>query len=255
MSLSEEIKKHFENYKVEDLYLKNIADRAKEDKYNLVWSGLMITTSKETKIDVINKNYDCDFGYILDLGEKYENAINSGIIKKNSDGLTLNKTSVKTWLKKEDIKGYFDIGTSYNFGLCKKVNLRLKAICNSSGRYDILRKKFADALWDMYYKEVQYFNTHDVYKVEENKYKKNIDKYGSLGLDVCLSSEGVFFGKDEETIFDFNRKFTIDELKYLNNKYEAITKYIDSLSQEVKNNISYYNKDIEENKDEDIDLD
>lgn len=245
MSLSEEIEKHFKNYKVEDLYLKKIKDRTKDDRYNDEWAGLVILTPKETKISFISKVYNCDFKYILDLCEKYKNAINNGIIKRNSGGLglTLNKTSVKAWLKKEDVKKYFNTD-NFTFERCKKMAFTLT---DRRTEEDILRKIFRDALSNMYYKEVQYFNTHDVYKVEENKYKKNINKYGSLGLDTVFSSEGVFLGKDEETIFDFNRKFTIDELKYLNNKYETLTKYIDNLSQEVKNNISYNNKDIDEN--------
>lgn len=253
MSLSEEIKKHFENYKVEDLYLKKLADKAKDysGRYNDGWAGLVILTPKETKISFINKVYNCDFKYILDLCEKYKNAINSGTIKENSGGLTLNKTSVKAWLKKEDVKEYFSTD-SYLFGRCKKMDFILT---NRRTEEDIIREKFRGALSNMYYKEVQYFNTHDVYKVEEKKYIKNTDKYGSLGLDVIISSEGVYFGEDEKTVYVVNRKFTIDELKYLNNKYESITKYIDSLSEEVKNNISYDNKDIEENKDEDINLD
>lgn len=252
MRLSEEIKEHLENYKVEDLYLKNISDKSKNDRYKSVWDGLTVATSKETKISFISKVYNCDFKYILDLCEKYKNAINSGIIKKNSDKITLNKTSVKAWLKKEDTKEYFNINSTFTFGRCKKIAFTLT---DRRTEEDILRNIFREALSSMYYKEIQYFNTHDVYKVEENKYRNNINKYGSLGLDIVFSSEGILLGKDEETIFDFNRKFTIDELKYLNNKYETLTQYIDSLSQEVKNNISYNNKDIEENKDEDIDLD
>lgn len=252
MRLSEEIKEHLENYKVEDLYLKNISDKSKNDRYRGVWDGLTVATPKETKISFISKVYNCDFKYILDLCEKYKNAINSGIIKKNSDKITLNKTSVKAWLKKEDTKEYFNINSTFTFGRCKKIAFTLT---DRRTEEDILRNIFREALSSMYYKEIQYFNTHDVYKVEENKYRNNINKYGSLGLDIVFSSEGILLGKDEETIFDFNRKFTIDELKYLNNKYETLTQYIDSLSQEVKNNISYNNKDIEENKDEDIDLD
>lgn len=252
MRLSEEIKEHLENYKVEDLYLKNISDKSKNDRYKSVWDGLTVATPKETKISFISKVYNCDFKYILDLCEKYKNAINSGIIKKNSDKITLNKTSVKAWLKKEDTKEYFNINSTFTFGRCKKIAFTLT---DRRTEEDILRNIFREALSSMYYKEIQYFNTHDVYKVEENKYRNNINKYGSLGLDIVFSSEGILLGKDEETIFDFNRKFTIDELKYLNNKYETLTQYIDSLSQEVKNNISYNNKDIEENKDEDIDLD
>lgn len=251
MSLLEKAKERFENYKIEDLYLKKIADKAKDNKYGSRWDGLIIVTPKETKISFISKVYDCDFKYILDLCEKYKNAIDSGIIKKNNGGLTLNKTSVKAWLKKEDTKEYFSTD-NFTFGRCKKIDFTLT---DRRTKEDILRKIFGEALSSMYYKEIQYFNTHDVYKVEEIKYRNNINKYGSLGLDIVFSSKGIFLGKDEETAFDFNRKFTIDELKYLNNKYEILTQYIDSLSQEVKNNISYDNKDIEENKDEDIDLD
>jgi len=251
MSLLEKAKERFENYKIEDLYLKKIADKAKDNKYGSRWDGLIIVTPKETKISFISKVYDCDFKYILDLCEKYKNAIDSGIIKKNNGGLTLNKTSVKAWLKKEDTKEYFSTD-NFTFGRCKKIDFTLT---DRRTKEDILRKIFGEALSSMYYKEIQYFNTHDVYKVEEIKYRNNINKYGSLGLDTVFSSKGIFLGKDEETVFDINRKFTIDELKYLNNKYETITQYIDSLSQEVKNNISYDNKDIEENKDEDIDLD
>lgn len=251
MSLSEMAKKRFENYKIEDLYLKKIADKAKDNKYGSGWDGLVVTTPKETKISFISKVYNCDFKYILDLCEKYKNAIDSGIIKKNNGGLTLNKTSVKAWLKKEDTKEYFSTD-NFTFGRCKKIDFTLT---DRRTEEDILRRIFRDALSSMYYKEIQYFNTHDVYKVEENKCRNNIKKYGSLGLDIVLSSKGIFLGKDEETAFDINRKFTIDELKYLNNKYETLAQYVDSLSQEVKNNISYDNKDIEENKDEDIDLD
>lgn len=252
MRLSEEIKEHLENYKVEDLYLKNISDKSKNDRYRGVWDGLTVATPKETKISFISKVYNCDFKYILDLCEKYKNAINSGIIKKNSDKITLNKTSVKAWLKKEDTKEYFNINSTFTFGRCKKIAFTLT---DRRTEEDILRNIFREALSSMYYKEIQYFNTHDVYKVEEIKYRNNVNKYGPLGLDTVFSSRGIFLGKDEETVFDINRKFTIDELKYLNNKYETLTQYIDSLSQEVKNNISYNNKDIEENKDEDIDLD
>lgn len=251
MSLSEMAKKCFENYKIEDLYLKKIADKAKDNKYGSRWDGLTVVTPKETKISFISKVYNCDFKYILDLCEKYKNAIDSGIIKKNNGGLTLNKTSVKAWLKKEDTKEYFSTD-NFTFGRCKKIDFTLT---DRRTEEDILRKIFREALSSMYYKEIQYFNTHDVYKIEEIKCRNNINKYGSLGLDIVSSSKGIFLGKDEETVFDFNRKFTIDELKYLNNKYETLTQYIDSLSQEVKNNISYNNKDIEENKDEDIDLD
>lgn len=251
MSLLEKAKERFENYKIEDLYLKKIADKAKDNKYGSRWDGLIIVTPKETKISFISKVYDCDFKYILDLCEKYKNAIDSGIIKKNNGGLTLNKTSVKAWLKKEDTKEYFSTD-NFTFGRCKKIDFTLT---DRRTKEDILRKIFGEALSSMYYKEIQYFNTHDVYKVEEIKCRNNIKKYGSLGLDIVFSSKGIFLGKDEETAFDFNRKFTIDELKYLNNKYKILTQYIDSLSQEVKNNISYDNKDIEENKDEDIDLD
>lgn len=256
MRLSEEIKEHLENYKIEDLYLKNIADKAKNeivwDGLGSAWDKLSVSTTNETKINFISKVYNCDFKYILDLCEKYKNAINSGTIKENSGGLTLNKTSVKAWLKKEDTKEYFNISSTFTFGRCKKMDFILT---NRRTEEDIIREKFRGAISNRYYKEVQYFNTHDVYKVEENKYIKNTDKYGSLGLDVIISSEGVFLGKDEKTAFDINRKFTIDELKHLNNKYESITKYIDSLSEEVKNDISYDKKDIEEVQDNEICLD
>lgn len=255
MRLSEEIKEHLENYKVEDLYLKNISDKSKNDRYRGVWDGLTVATPKETKISFISKVYNCDFKYILDLCEKYKNAINSGIIKKNSDKITLNKTSVKAWLKKEDTKEYFNINSTFTFGRCKKIGIELKELRNPAKRNLILDICFKNVLDKMYQKENEYFNTHDSYKVEEIKYRNNVNKYGPLGLDTVFSSRGIFLGKDEETVFDINRKFTIDELKYLNNKYETLTQYIDSLSQEVKNNISYNNKDIEENKDEDIDLD
>jgi hypothetical protein len=78
-------------------------------------------------------------------------------------------------------------------------------------------------------KETKYFKDHDEYTICKRELKDNIDTYGTIGFNATFSSSiGLMLGT-----FESSRKFELDEIKYINEKYNEIKKLKDKISDEV----------------------
>lgn len=247
-------------WKVEDLALMN--EKSKFYIGNEKVYKVEDELTRQEKIEFLDSMNDGLTSYILNLADKLEEDKENGIIKKDIHG-EMKTISYIAWINKNDTRnclgtGTFDMGIT-NFSPGRNIN-RLKII-----HPDYVDEAFHLQLKDLERQEKQYFRKHDEYEILKRKVSNGIDKYGAFGLNILQCSEGLFIYKRDN--FNLHRReLTLDELKFLNNKYEELEKYYKKITSEMPQ-IDYeheYNfsdlidKDKQDNKQEDepvIDLD
>ena len=218
--------------------------------------------TRQEKIEFLDSMNDGLTSYILGLADKLEEDKENGIIKKDIHG-EMKTISYIAWINKNDTRnclgtGTFNMGIT-NFSPGRNIN-RLKII-----HPDYVDEAFHLQLQDLERQEKQYFRKHDEYEILKRKVSNGLYRYGTFGLNIWQCSEGLFIYKRDN--FDLlRRELTLDELKFLNNKYEELEKYYKKITSEMPQ-IDYehcYNfsdlidKDKQDNKQEDesvIDLD
>ena len=191
--------------------------------------------TREEKIAFVDKMQDNKLSYILALSEKFE--------KDKEDMPTDNCGNVKTvslkaWIKRNDKRNLID--NSYQYGSIRFMGERnIQYINRKGGRYDIY-EDYVDEIFHRQLKECEnlehkYFLEHDEYSVLKQKFRDR--NYGTtFGINICDCSDGNIFVYDTN---DSNkrRKITIEELKYLLEKYEELDELVRKITAET--NIRY----------------
>ena len=170
-------------------------------------------TSREDKIDFLDRMQNGKMSYLLDLIEKY----NQHYDEFPKDRWGKPKTvSLKAWLKKNDPKKMIDIdfryGRFYFIGLDRYIQRS-----NKRGDYECKRE------------EDKYFKEHDEYENLKNKFRNR--EYGTtFGVNISFWSSGRICVYDENRN---ERDITVDELKELLDKYDQLNKLVEKLTSET----------------------
>lgn len=240
-------------WKVEDLALMN--EKSKFYIGNEKIYKVEDELTKQEKIEFLDSMNDGLTSYILNLADKLEEDKENGIIKKDIHG-EMQTISYIAWINRNDIRNCIGNST-YNRGItnfspCRNIN-RLKII-----HPDYVDEAFHLQLQDLEKQEKQYFRQHDEYEILKRKVSNGMDKYGTFGLNIWQCSEGLFIYKRDN--FDLlRRELTLDELKFLNNRYEELEKHYEKITSEMPqidcehcyNFSDLIDKDKQDNKQED----
>lgn len=189
---------------------------------------------REDKITFIDKMQDNKLSYILSLAEKFE--------KDKEDMPTDNWGDVKTvslkaWIKRNDERKLIDC--SYQYGSIRFMGGRNIQSINRKGGYDTY-DNYIDEIFHRQLKECEnlehkYFLQHDEYSILKQKFRDR-NFYTTFGVNIGDCSDGNIFVYDSN---DSNkrRKITIEELKYLLEKYEELDELVRKITAET--NIRY----------------
>lgn len=179
--------------------------------------------------------YDGKLSYILELVEKFENEKDK--LPKDRWG-DVKTVSLKAWLNKNDPRKVVD--SKYNHGYVSffwNVKRNIQRL-NRKGAYDIY-KDYVDEIFHNQLSECEraekvYFQEHDEYSILKKKFREK--KYSTtFGVHMGWSSDGDIYVYDEE--HDRRRDVTIEELKYLLEKYEELEELVEKITKET--NIVY----------------
>lgn len=221
-------------WNVEDLKLLNQGSSiiiGKEKIYNCEHD-----ITREDKIAFVDKIQDNKLSYILALSEKFE--------KDKEDMPTDNWGNVKTvslkaWIKRNDKRNLID--NSYQYGSIYFMGGRNIQYINRKGEYDTY-EDYVDEVFHRQLKECEnlehkYFLEHDKYSILKQKFRDRNRNYGTtFGVNIGFCSDGSIF------VYDTNdsskkRDITIEELKYLLEKYEELDELVRKITDET--NIKY----------------
>lgn len=187
------------------------------------------TTSREDKISFVDKIQDGKLSYLLDLAEKFEKD------KENmpTDRLGYVKTvSLKAWLRRNDNRNL--IANTYEYGGIRGSNGRNILCINRKGRFDTY-DDYVDELFHQQLKECErlehnYFLEHDEYSILKEKFRDREYYNTTFGVNVYDQGEDIFVCDPDG---DGERKITIEELRYLLEKYEELDKLIEKITAET----------------------
>lgn len=203
--------------------------------FNLV-SGKKIYKCEETvprkeKIAFVDSLHDGKLSYILELAEKFDNEKDK--LPKNSWG-DVKTVSLKAWLKKNDprkiVDSKYDYGTITFFWNVKRNIHNLNLRSAYSTYKDYVDEIFHNQLVECERAEKVYFQEHDEYSVLKSKFKEK--KYTTtFGVHIGCCSDGSVYIYDEE--HSKTRDITIEELKYLLEKYEELDKLVEKITKET----------------------
>lgn len=180
--------------------------------------------SREEKIEFINwyceyANKRFDITYVLDLKEKLLNAN-----LKKDDLNRIKTTSLKAWLKKNDIKNAVDrdysYGQVYFLGCKRNIQSDIFLGHKSYGSFDSFDDYVDEITYRVFHElkheEEKWFEEHDEYHILHKQLKDT--RYVKSCYPIGWSSAGYFFWSEhDETIPSElkGEKLTIDEMKKL----------------------------------------
>lgn len=213
-------------WKVEDLALMN-------DGCNIYIANEKIyraenELTRQEKIDFLDDVNDGITSYILNLADRYEKDRDS--LPKDNYG-RVKTVSLKAWINRYD-KANLVNNDAYNRGITvvppyrylNHLNENTVDICTSSTYSDYVDEAFHLQLKELEKQERRYFKEHDEYQILKAKVSEYSDKYGTFGLNVWKTGDGLFFYKNDD-VYCPRRQLTLDELKLLNGKYEEIESF------------------------------
>lgn len=196
-------------------------------------------TSREDKIDFLDRMQNGKMSYLLDLIEKYNQHCDEFPKDRWGEPKTV---SLKAWLKKNDPKKMIDIdfryGRFYFIGLDRYIQRS-----NKRGDYDVyddlVDELFNRQLHECKREEDKYFKKHDEYEILKEKFRNR--KYGTtFGVNISECSDGrisVYKENEDASTAIWNnddiRDITIDELKELLDKYDQLDKLVKKLTAET----------------------
>lgn len=189
-------------------------------------------TSREDKIEFVDKMQDGKLSYILKLAEKFEND-KENMPKDSWDDIKT--VSLKAWIKRNDNRNLIDI--IYGYGDISFLTGRNIKRVNQKGAYDTY-DDYVDEVFHRQLKkceqmEHEYFLEHDEYSILKQKFKNR--KYNTtFGVHISIWSSGRICVCDEN---GNSRDITIDELKYLLSKYDELDCLVEKITAET--NIKY----------------
>lgn len=187
-------------------------------------------TTKEDKIAFVDKMQDNKLSYILALAEKFEKDKENMPIDNWGDVKTV---SLKAWIKKNDERNLID--NSYQYGSIRFMGGRSIQSINRKSEYNTY-ENYIDEIFHRQLKECEnlehkYFLEHDEYSILKQKFRDR--KYHTtFGVNIGECSDGSIF------VYDANdsskrRNITIDELRYLLEKYEKLDKLVKKITEET----------------------
>lgn len=219
-------------WKVEEYKLRNELKNFDGKFANHHIYGIEYTLSREEKVKFLDSVSNGKATRLLELIDKYKTDKDSMPKDKLDNVKTV---SLKAWIKKNKAEDLLNtVGTMYNpVGGIRFLNIT-RSICsfNEMGRYDecedIINELFHRQLVIYERKEEEYFNLHDEYTLICKDAIKAIDKYGSFGSKIIISSNKLYVESSGSN--KIRRKLTIDELKSIIDKGRQVDKFIVKLS-------------------------
>lgn len=213
-------------WNVEDMKLLN---QKSSEIYNYEYD-----ITREDKIAFVDKMQDNKLSYILALSEKLEKDKENMPIDNWGDIRTV---SLKAWIKRNDKRNLID--NSYQYGSIRFMGERNILCINRKGIYDTY-EDYVDEIFHRQLNECEklehkYFLEHDEYSILKQKFRDR--NYGTtFGVNIGDCSDGNIFVYDSN---DSNkrRKITIEELRYLLEKYNELDKLVKKITDET--NIRY----------------
>lgn len=199
------------------------------------------TTSKEDKIEFVDKFSNGGLSYLLGLLDKFKADRETLPKEKNIWGVEKVKTvSLRAWIKRNDTRNLIDY--EYDYGSIRALergfyirNTHIQSACDNPE--EIINQFFHKALTECVHLEEKYFRTHDEYSIltDEIVDRCNHQNFYSFGLSFSYGTSGIL-------IYDDNngdgskpscRKPTTAELKKLLELNNKVEEYVQSLAKEL----------------------
>ena len=186
-------------------------------------------TSREDKIAFVDKMQDGKLSYILDLAKKFQK--DKGTMPTDSFGY-VKTVSFKAWLRRNDNRNL--IANTYGYGEIRGSRGRNIQCISRRGRYDIY-EDYVDELFHQQLKECErlehnYFLEHDEYSILKQKFRDKEYYNTTFGVNICDQGEDIFVCDSDG---NGKRKITIEELKYLLEKYNELDLLIEKITAET----------------------
>lgn len=222
-------------WKVEDMALMNEKSNIYIGKEKIYKAESELT--RQEKIDFLDDMNDGLTSYVLNLADKYEKDKDS--LPKDNYG-QVKTVSFKAWLYKNDKVNLINNDT-YNRGVTVVPPYRHIGQLNVGGYTSSTKPIYSDyvdeafhlKLKDLEKQERQYFGEHDEYQILKAKVFEYSDKYGTFGLNIWKTCDGLLvFYKNDDANYP-GRQLTPDELKLLNSKYEEIESLYAKITKEL----------------------
>lgn len=211
-------------WKVEDLALKK--DKDKQGRFFETFIAES-QVSRDDKIAFIDSQTGGQMSELLDLYAKFQREKDT--IKKDVYG-GYKENSLKAWYSRNagSLKW-----SEYDFGFYGIFDNRRIYNLMSRGSYsvheDIVDQAFHKLLYDLYRKELEYFNTHDEYAVLSHKLIES-HIFPLIGLEFWHGSDGIGGKKVNGKMV----KYTLEELRYLNNACDKLEEKINAATAKIK---------------------
>lgn len=211
-------------WKVEDLALKK--DKEKQGKFFETFEAER-QVGRQEKISFIDSQTGGQMSELLDLYAKFQREEHT--IKKGVDGY-YKENSLKAWYSR-NVRSVswseYDFGFYGIFHNRKIYNLMRKGTWDYYE--DIVDEAFHRLLSDLYRKELEYFNTHDEYAVLSRKLIES-RIFPLIGLEFWHGSDGIGGKKVNGKMV----KYTLEELRYLNNACDKLEEKINAATAKIK---------------------
>ena len=187
-------------------------------------------TTREDKIDFVDSMQSGKLSYLLNLAEKFEKEKSDLPVDKYGDIKTV---SFKAWIKRNDTRGAVDNSTYRRGCINLFMNRKIQNI-NQKGPYDV----YSDYIDECFHRQLNnckreekaYFLAHDEYSILKQKLREQ-NYHTTFGVNIVFVSNGDILIKDKDK--DLTREITIDELKYLLDKYAEVDALIDKITKET----------------------
>jgi hypothetical protein len=186
---------------------------------------------KQEKIDFVDSMQDGKLSYILTLFKKFNE--DKKTMPKNDNWGDVKTVSLKAWLKRNDERELFD--NWFRYGkislLSCEVFIQRQKVTRYNTYEDFTDEVFHKQMIECENLERKYFREHDEYSILQNEIQNNINKIW-LGTNISVSSR--------DGIKAYEEKLSIEDLKFIKEKYDYINKVISDESDEIDNYFMKY---------------
>lgn len=190
------------------------------------------TTSREDKIEFVDKMNDGALTYLLNLLDKFEQ--DAPNMPKDSWGC-VKTVSLIAWCKRNDPKGMIDRDYRYGRFRLLGTDRYITSDRDHKGPYDahgdLVDEMFHRQLINCMRQELGYFQTHDPHEVALRKVRDYVEKYNiTFGLRLIISSKDVICLSGEDGS-RYTPQLTLEQCNYLIGKFETLEATINEMTQ------------------------
>ena len=197
-------------------------------------------TSREDKIEFVDRMNDGKLSYLLNLLDKWEEE--SPTMPKDTWG-NVKTVSLIAWCKRNDPRKMID--RDYKYGMFRLLGTEryISSERDHKGPWDhygdLVDEMFHRQLVDCMHKEEVYFKEHDPHQIALHRVRDYIDKYHTdFGIHLVISSKEIVCWAPDGDIHKYMPQLTLEQCNFLIAKYENLDNLIKNMSRDAAEQFS-----------------